>query len=252
MKFVRPLLLTAIAIALIALPGAAQVDEPSVSGRIVLPEGATLDGAIAWTVELQDTSLADAPATTISAAGGAIEDPAATSIDYAVGYDPASIDESATYTLSARIVSGTGDLLFITDTAIPVITSAAPVEGVDVAVIAVEAAAAGGEPRVIEFEATATLTFAQNGVPITEIPVTPGETVLFRIDNTAFFAHNFYIGADEILAMPNGTTDVGIPDWTSGVQELEWVVPDDLTGIRFACTVPGHYFLMQGDFTIAP
>ena len=45
--------------------------------------------------------------------------------------------------------------------------------------------------------------------------------------------------------------DFGIPDWETGVQEIEWVVPDDLSGVRFACTVPGHYFTMQGDFVVS-
>jgi uncharacterized cupredoxin-like copper-binding protein len=141
--------------------------------------------------------------------------------------------------------------LFVNDTAIAVITNGAPTEGVAVPVVAVEPVA-GAEPRVIELEADAALRFTQGGEPLPEIAVTPGETVLFRIDNTANFAHNFWIGTDEELVVVNGTTDVGIPDWDSGVQELEWVVPDDLTGLRFACTVPGHYALMQGDFTLTP
>ena len=111
---------------------------------------------------------------------------------------------------------------------------------------------AGGEPRVIELQADAALRFLQGDEPVPEIAVVPGETVVFRIDNTAGFAHNFWIGTDDELMVPNGATDVGIPDWDSGVQELEWVVPDDLTGLRFGCTVPGHYTLMQGDFTITP
>ncbi len=114
-----------------------------------------------------------------------------------------------------------------------------------------EPAAAGGEPRVIELEADAAIRFLQDGEQIREIPVTPGETVVFRINNTAGFGHNFWIGPDEELQVPNGSTDTGLPDWTTGVQELEWVVPDDVTDLRFACTVPGHYFTMQGDFTVS-
>ena len=49
--------------------------------------------------------------------------------------------------------------------------------------------------------------------------------------------------------MPAGTTDVGIPTWQTGVQELTWVVPADITGLKFGCTVPGHYALMQGTFS---
>ena len=113
------------------------------------------------------------------------------------------------------------------------------------------AAAANGEPRVIELEADAAIRFLQDGEQIRELEVTPGETVLFRVDNTAGFPHNLYIGSDEELRVMGGVTDVGIPDWNLGVQELEWVVPEDLTDIRFACTVPGHYFTMQGDFIVS-
>ena len=250
MRTIRTILLAAGAVVALALPAVAQ-DGTTVSGSIVLPEGATLEGAAAWTVLVEDTSLADAPAVTIGAAAGAVDDPGATEITFDAIYDAASIDEGATYTLNARITDAAGDLLFINDTAIPVITNGAPVEGVVVPVVAV-ASGSGGEPRVIDLEADAALLFLQNGEPVPEISVTPGETVVFRIDNTAEFAHNFWIGTDEELMVPNGTTDVGIPDWDSGVQELEWVVPDDLSDIRFACTVPGHYVLMQGDFTVTP
>ena len=109
-----------------------------------------------------------------------------------------------------------------------------------------------GEARVIELEADAAIRFLQDGQQIQAIEVTPGETVIFRVDNTAGFAHNFYIGADDDLRVMGGTTDTGIPDWNTGVQELEWVVPEGLTGVRFACTVPGHYFTMNGDFIVTP
>jgi uncharacterized cupredoxin-like copper-binding protein len=111
--------------------------------------------------------------------------------------------------------------------------------------------AAPSDARVIELEAEGANRFLQDGEQIRDIPLTPGETVVFRIDNTAGFAHNFYIGSDEELSLPSGTTSVGIPDWETGVQELAWVVPEDVSGLRFACTVPGHYYTMQGDFTIS-
>jgi len=114
------------------------------------------------------------------------------------------------------------------------------------------AAPVEGEPRVIEFEADAAIRFMQDGEQIQALEVTPGETVVFRIDNTAGFPHNFYIGPDDELRVMGGSTDTGIPDWDIGVQELEWVVPDDVSDIRFACTVPGHYYTMQGDFIVTP
>lgn len=109
-----------------------------------------------------------------------------------------------------------------------------------------------GEARVIEMLATGALQFTTpEGEQIRDIAVTPGETIVFRVDNTAGFDHNLYIGTEEQLSVPNGTTDVGIPTWQTGVQELEWTVPEDITGLKFGCTVPGHYTIMQGTFSVA-
>ncbi len=125
----------------------------------------------------------------------------------------------------------------------------AEAEGAEAGQSAQPATAAGGEPRVIPLEMTAALQIFQDGQQISDIPVMPGETVIFEIDNTAGFDHNFYIGQDAELSVAAATTDTGIPDWSTGVQTLEWVVPDDVTGLKFGCTVPGHYMLMQGTFS---
>ena len=110
-----------------------------------------------------------------------------------------------------------------------------------------------GEPRVIEVEATA-LEFVQDGEQVTDIPVSPGETVIFRVNNTAGVKHNFYIGTDEELKVVSGTTDAGIEDWIrrpDRVQQVEWTVPDDISGLKFGCTILGHYDAMQGTFSLA-
>ena len=107
------------------------------------------------------------------------------------------------------------------------------------------------EARVIELALTGALQITDpSGEQIRDIPVTPGETITFRVDNTAGFDHSFYIGTDEELIVPDAMTDVGIPTWQSGVQELTWVVPADITGLKFGCTVPGHYALEQGAFSV--
>jgi uncharacterized cupredoxin-like copper-binding protein len=114
------------------------------------------------------------------------------------------------------------------------------------------AVAPSGEGRVIDLVATASLQFTTpDGTQVTDIPVTPGETITFRIDNTAGFDHNFHIGTDAELSVPNAVTPAGIPTWQSGVQEYTWVVPEDISGLKFGCTVPGHYALMQGTFSLA-
>jgi hypothetical protein len=105
------------------------------------------------------------------------------------------------------------------------------------------------EARVIELEATNAIRFVQDGAQLTDIPVRPGETVRFRVDNTAGFPHNFMIGTDAQLSSAASGLP-GIPDWSQGVQELEWTVAADIGGLKFGCTVPGHYSLMQGTFSV--
>lgn len=102
--------------------------------RIALPDDATLS------VQLQDTSLADAPATVLGevsyvTAGKQVPLP------FAISYDPAEIEENHTYSLSARITDAAGNLLFINDTAIHVITNGNPTTDIDVPVIPVGDAA---------------------------------------------------------------------------------------------------------------
>jgi uncharacterized lipoprotein YbaY len=96
--------------------------------RGALPPTAVLE------VSLQDVSLADAPAKVISTqrieAGGK-QAPFA----YELFYDPAQIDPRMTYSVSARITEGS-ELLFISDTMIPVLTRGAPMTDVDILVIA--------------------------------------------------------------------------------------------------------------------
>jgi len=105
--------------------------------------------------------------------------------------------------------------------------------------------------RVIELVADPGLRWLQDGEQVSDIAVRPGETVIFRVVNSALFAHDFYIGSDEELSAPGGTTEVGIPSFGRGVRELEWTVPEELAGLKFGCTLPGHYPSMQGTFSLA-
>ena len=118
-----------------------------------------------------------------------------------------------------------------------------------------ETAAAGGTadaPRQVNLLANAALQFTdENGMIVNAIPVTPGETIEFVVDNTAGFDHNFYIGTAEELQGSFAETDVGIPTWQSGVQTVTWTVPEEGAEVlQFACTVPGHYTPMHGNFQI--
>lgn len=118
------------------------------------------------------------------------------------------------------------------------------------------------ETRVIRLDSTEvpptdewpfpSVEFTRDGVEIEDIPVSPGETLVFRIDNATGFTHNFFIGSDDELSVSDATTAVGIPDWQNGENEIEWTVPDDISGLKFGCTVPGHYRSMQGTFSLSP
>ncbi len=95
--------------------------------RVALPPNAVV------TVELRDTSRADAPGITLSTEtieldGGQLPVP------YTLSYDEGDIDDRNTYTVFAR-VDADGQLLYITDTAYPVITRDGPSEGVEVLVV---------------------------------------------------------------------------------------------------------------------
>jgi putative lipoprotein len=114
--------------------------ETMVTGVVTLPEGAVVPEGALWTVQLQDTSRADAEAVVIDEADGVV-DPASTDIPFEIAYDAATILDTNTYTLQARLEDASGTLLYVNDTAIPVLTGGAPSEGLIVPVIAVEPAA---------------------------------------------------------------------------------------------------------------
>jgi len=75
---------------------------------------------------LQDTSRANAPAIEL----GRIErdSPGNPPYEFEIEYDPRAIKQGHTYTLRASLFSATGQLLFVTDTHIPLITRGAPKE----------------------------------------------------------------------------------------------------------------------------
>jgi putative lipoprotein len=86
-------------------------------------------------VQIQDTSLADAPAEVIGEQ--IIESPGQVPIPYEVCYDPSMIQENHSYSMSARITDSAGNLLWINDTVIPVITRGNSTEDVEIPVIQV-------------------------------------------------------------------------------------------------------------------
>lgn len=95
--------------------------------RIALPEDAVV------TVQLRDVSLADAESILIGEQ--VIEQPGQVPIAYAVAYSEDDIVDNHTYSVSARITDHNGELLFISDTAILVITQGNPTEDVEIIVV---------------------------------------------------------------------------------------------------------------------
>lgn len=126
----------------------------TISGTIVLPIGAVLPPGSTWTVQIQDTTLVDAPATIIGEVTADVADPSAAEIPFEIPYDPALIDEAATYTLHAVIEDATSAMLFTNDTAVPVITGGAPTSAVTIDVITVTGPHPAVSPLALESAAT--------------------------------------------------------------------------------------------------
>ena len=98
-------------------------------------------------------------------------------------------------------------------------------------------------PRVIELDLTGTLQITDPaGDKLATIPVVAGETVTFKVTNTAGFDHNFYLGPEAVLSTTTTTTSApdlsGIPTFASGTQELTYTF-DSTDPLQYACTHPG-------------
>ena len=104
-----------------------------VTGEVAKRDRSALPPDAVVTVELRDVSLADAPAITLSSDVIGL-DGRQLPVSYELAYDPDDIDERSTYTVFARI-EASGSLIYISDTAYPVITNGAPTEDVEVVVV---------------------------------------------------------------------------------------------------------------------
>ena len=111
-------------------------NQPSVSGQVTYRQRIALPPEAVIKVQIQDVSLADAPAEVIGeqiiqANGKQVPLP------FEVEYNPDDIIENHSYSMSARIEDSTGILLFISDTHTPVITHGFPVKDVEIVVVPV-------------------------------------------------------------------------------------------------------------------
>jgi uncharacterized lipoprotein YbaY len=140
------LVLATLALAATALPAMAQdpiappIPPSVVSGTIVLPDVAALPEGAIVIVEIQDTAVADAPATRISSL--VMEATGATSpFPFSVSLIPTTLQDQGVYTLSIRVEAADGTLLYINDTVTPAIDSNGPITDVVAKLIAVAAPA---------------------------------------------------------------------------------------------------------------
>ncbi len=106
--------------------------------------------------------------------------------------------------------------------------------------------------RSIALDENGTLQITQDGQPVTDLTVKEGETIHFVISNSAGFDHDFYIGTADQLSGGQIAGLPGVPAFASGTAEFDYTVTAATAGLEFGCTVPGHYQLMHGTFTVEP
>jgi len=112
------------------------------------------------------------------------------------------------------------------------------------------------EPRVIEIEGTEQLAWVDpaTGQPRASISVVEGEVVEFHVVNSSeVVPHNFHIGSEsELSTAPENVDLPGVDTFNGGTQTFTYTFDDIPDQPQFACTVPGHYGTMNGDFVVVP
>ena len=98
--------------------------DSAVSGVIVYDNSVALPQGSKLSLQLRDTSYADASSILITEK--VIVDPGPSPLSFYLPYKKADIDSRNTYSISARIVDPDGRLLFINDTSYEVITRSKP------------------------------------------------------------------------------------------------------------------------------
>jgi plastocyanin len=116
---------------------------------------------------------------------------------------------------------------------------------------AIENPGTADKPRVIRLVETVDLKIKdENGTIVDKLGVKKGETVTFEVTNeSGVVPHNFYVGDPKSLEANAKPQLKGIPEFNSGTQSFTWTVEGE-GRLQFACTVPGHYPLMHGDFIV--
>lgn len=114
--------------------GSSSSDKPTVTGTVTYQQRIALPPDAIVTVTIEDTSRADAPADVIGQQ--VIETKGSqVPIPFAVPYDSNKIEENHNYSLRATIKDGSGKLLYISDTNVPVITRGNANKDVEIIVV---------------------------------------------------------------------------------------------------------------------
>ena len=110
-------------------------------------------------------------------------------------------------------------------------------------------------PRVIEVQGTQDIQWVdpESGERITAISVAEGETIEIHVINETEVPHNMHVGPGEELAVAPEDNDLpGVPTFVNETMTFTYNFDDPPEQPQFACTVPGHYQTMHGDFLIGP
>ncbi len=119
----------------------------------------------------------------------------------------------------------------------------------------IESPGTADSPRVIEVEAAPNIAWVdpESGDPITAISVVEGETIEIHVVNDSEIPHNMHVGgSEELAAAPEDNELPGVPTFVGETQTFTYTFDNPPDQAQFACTVPGHYQTMHGDFLIGP
>lgn len=133
MKVARVALALVFAIALLALPGLASAQAGAVSGTLTYRERIALPANAVVTVQIARVSASGAPE--VIAEQRFTTNGAQPPFRYSISYDPARVDQNASYTVQSNISVG-GQLRFTTNTLYPVITRGNPTQNVNMTLVA--------------------------------------------------------------------------------------------------------------------
>lgn len=215
--------------------------------RIALPDDAVVE------VSIYNASLADASeivgVQVIETAGAQVP------IPFDVAYSSGDINENLLYSVSARIEDGAGNLLFISDTAVPVITNGNPTTDVEIVTIQVEAAVDAAAPAEGEAEAAeeSEAEAVEEAAEGTVVYIVQQGDNLFRIginygvDWTEIAAANgivgnaIYPGMELIIPVAGGDGADAEADTDAGAETVEDETGADAAGEEIT------YVVQEGD-----